>query len=67
MRISELALIMTKQGSKIDQSRILFMAELAPKVSVIEESDHFYSAVGTKSLHDEKKIRELTNKVVDSH
>jgi DNA-directed RNA polymerase delta subunit len=66
MRISDLALAMTKQGTKIDQSRILFIAELAPKISVIEESDHYYNAAGTKSLHDEKKIRELTNKIVET-
>lgn len=66
MRISDIAPTMTKQGSKIDQSRIFFMSELAPKISVIEESDHFYSTVGVKSIHDEKKIRELTNKVVES-
>jgi hypothetical protein len=66
MRISELAPLMSKQGNKLDQSRIYFMSELAPKISVIEESDHFYSSVGVKSIHDEKKIRELTNRVVEA-
>jgi Holliday junction resolvasome RuvABC DNA-binding subunit len=66
MRISEIAPIMTKQGNKIDQSRIFFMSELAPKISVIEESDHFYSTIGVRSIHDEKKIRELTNRVVEA-
>lgn len=66
MRISQLAPLMSKQGNKIDQSRIYFMSELAPKISVIEESDHFYSSVGVKSIHDEKKIRELTNRVVEA-
>ena len=45
LRISDLATIMTKQGNKIDQSRIFFLSELAPNISVIEESDHFFNAV----------------------
>lgn len=66
MRISEMAAKVTKQGSKIDQSRIFFLSELAPGISVIEESDHYYSSIGIRSLHDEKKIRELTNKIVET-
>lgn len=66
MRVSELAGLLTKQGSKIDQSRISFLAELAPEISVIDESDHFYNAIGTRSVFDEKKMRESTNKIVDA-
>lgn len=66
MRVSELAGLLTKQGNKIDQARISFLAELAPEISVIEESDHFYNAIGTRKVHDEKKIRELTNRIVDA-
>ncbi len=66
MRVSELAGLLTKQGSKIDQARISFLAELSPEISVIEESDHFYNAVGTRKVHDEKKMRELTNKIVEA-
>jgi hypothetical protein len=66
MRISDLAAAMTEQGNKIDQSRLFFFSELAPNISVIEESDYFYASVGVKSLHDEKKMRELTNKIVDA-
>lgn len=66
MRISDLAKLITKEGGRADQARIFFIAELAPNLSVIEESDHYYSAVATKAVHDEKKIRELTNKIVDT-
>lgn len=66
MRVSELAGLLTKQGSKIDQARISFLAELSPEISVIEESDHFYNAVGTRKVHDEKKMRELANRIVEA-
>jgi len=66
MRVSEIAGLLTKDGNKIDQARISFLAELSPAISVIEESDHFYNAVGTRKVHDEKKMRELTNKIVEA-
>jgi hypothetical protein len=66
MRISNLAGLITKDGNKIDQSRIFFLSELSPNISVIEESDLFYSAVGIRKVHDEKKIRELSNKIVEA-
>ena len=66
MRVSEVAGLLTTHGNKIDQARISFLGELSPGVSVIEESDHFYNAVGTRATHDEKKMRELTNKIVEA-
>lgn len=66
MRISNLAGLVTKSDSKIDQSRIFFLSELSPSISVIEESDLFYSAVGAREIHDEKKIRESANKIVEA-
>lgn len=66
MRLSDLANLITKEGSRSDQARVFFIAELSPALSVIEESDHYYSAVATKAVHDEKKIRELTNKIVET-
>jgi hypothetical protein len=64
MRISNLASITTKNGDRTEQSRIFFMAELSNSLSVIEESDSFYSTVGVKAVHDEKTMRELANKIV---
>jgi hypothetical protein len=66
MRINELATLMTKQGDKTDQSRIFFLSELSPNICVIEESDHYYSAVGNRSMHDGKKIRESVNHIVET-
>ena len=66
IRVSVLAGLMTAQGTKIDQSRIAFLCELAPTISVIEESDHYFSSVGTRSVHDEKSMREQTNKIVEA-
>ncbi|HPR10730.1 MAG TPA: sigma factor-like helix-turn-helix DNA-binding protein, partial [Candidatus Saccharibacteria bacterium] len=42
MRVMQLSDLLTLQPSKISQARIAFFAELAPELSVIDESDHFY-------------------------
>lgn len=65
MRVSSLAGLLSKNGDKIDQARVGFLAGLSPKLSVIEESDHFYHSVGIKDVNDEKKIREVANKIVE--
>jgi hypothetical protein len=64
MKISDLASLTSKSDDKIEQSRIFFLSVLSPNISVIEESDLFYSTIGTHSANDEKKIRELSNKIV---
>lgn len=66
MRISQLAKLLTDDGTKIDQSRLGFVAELCPNLASIEESDHFYAATGDRQKYDEKTIREQTNKVVET-
>jgi KaiC/GvpD/RAD55 family RecA-like ATPase len=66
MRISDLAAVITKKGDRVDQARIFFLATLAPKISVVDESDHFYKSIGTKSVHDSKKMKDLSNKLLDT-
>lgn len=65
-RVSELTGKLTKDNSKIDQSRVSFLAELSPGLSVIDDNDHFYHAVGARIEHDEKKIREAVGSIVES-
>lgn len=65
-RITELAKRLTKDNTKIDQSRVAFLAELSPNLTVIDDNDHFYHSVGIKEVHDEKKVRELVSKIVEA-
>jgi hypothetical protein len=65
-RLTDLTGTLTKENSRIDQARVSFLAQLCPKLAVIEENDYFYQAVGLTSLHDEKKIRELDGKIIDA-
>lgn len=65
-RISELSSEVTKENTKIDQSRVAFLAQLCPKLVVIDDNDHFYHAVGLASVHGEKAIRDLVQKIIDA-
>jgi hypothetical protein len=66
LRVTDLATLITKQGNRADQSRTYFLSVLAPNLSVIEESDHFYSTVGTRSVHNEKQMHDLTAKIISA-
>lgn len=51
-RISDLTASVTAENSKTDQARVVFLATLCPHLSVIEEDDHHYQAVGIASIRD---------------
>jgi DNA-binding phage protein len=65
-RVSEITARITPENSKIDQSRVAFLAQLSPSVAVIDDNDHFYHAVGQATEHTEKAIRDQVNKIIDA-
>ncbi len=65
-RISDLSARLTDKNSKIDQSRVAFLYELIPNLSVVDDNDHFHHAVGLKGVHDEKAIRDQVGEIIDT-
>lgn len=65
IRIAELAKLLTKDATKIDQSRLSFIAELSPNLISIEDTDRLYPATGNRQKYDEKTIREKVSEIVD--
>lgn len=63
-RISELAGRVAKDGGKIQQSRVLFLCELAPQLSVIEENDHYFANVGIKKINDKKQVSDQVTIII---
>lgn len=63
-RVSALSKDLTPDNSKIDQSRVAFLAQLSPNLAVIEDNDHFYQAVGLNAHHTEKAIRDYVSKII---
>jgi hypothetical protein len=65
-RIAELAKQVTKDNSRLDQARVSFLAQLCPKLAVIEDNDHYHHAVGLVELHDEKAMKDHISKLIDA-
>jgi hypothetical protein len=65
-RIQDLTGRLVADNSRLNQARVSFLAELCPGLVVIEENDNFYHAVGIKSIHNDKKIKDLVTKVIET-
>jgi hypothetical protein len=66
-RVSDLFKALTgEEGSKIDHSRLAFLAELCPKLSVIADNDHYYQAVAVTKVHDAKAVEKQVAKVIET-
>jgi len=63
-RVADLSALLTKDNSKIDQSRVSFLAKLSPKLSVIDDNDFFNHSVGITAVHDEAAIIKQVNKII---
>ena len=65
-RVSDLTSKLIANGSRIDQSRVSFLAQLAPGLAVIDDNDFFYHSVGIASKQNGKAIQDEVNKVVEA-
>lgn len=63
-RVSDLSARLTEQNTRIDQARVSFLAELSPRLAVVEDNDHFHHAVGAAEVHDTKTIKEWVEHVI---
>jgi transcriptional regulator with XRE-family HTH domain len=64
-KISDLSARLTPKNSKIDQSRVAFLARLTPSVTFVGENDHFHNAAALASAYSEKGVRTKVAGVVD--
>lgn len=65
-RINDLSARLCTENTKLDQSRVSFLAMLCPKLAVIEENDNFFHAVGLNKDHNEKVIKDQVGAIVDA-
>jgi hypothetical protein len=63
-RVSDLTDKIASANGPEAKSRIAFIAELSPNLSLIEENDDYHQAVGIREHGDEKRIRELVTGIV---
>lgn len=65
-RVSDLTERVTDKNTRIDQARVAFIAQLSPKLAVIDENDFYNHAVGIASLHKDKQIKDQVTNIIES-
>lgn len=65
-RTQDISAQLSKANTRLDQSRVAFLAQLCPSLVVVEDNDHFHHSVGLIELHDEKKLKEYVAKLIDA-
>lgn len=65
-RVTKLSSLLTAENTRTDQSRIAFLTELCPRVSVIGEDDHFFQSAGVAKVHDTAKLKKEVASIVDA-
>lgn len=65
-RVSEITDRIVKNATKIDRSRVSFLAQLSPNLTHIDENDHFHNSVSLKSLYSEKSVRDNVANVIEA-
>ncbi len=65
-RVTDLTAKVTAENSKTDQSRVTFLATLAPNLAVVEEDDHYYQAVGLAATRNTEAMKADIAKLADA-
>ena len=65
-RVSDITERLIPSATKIDHSRVTFLAALSPGIAVIDDNDHFYHSIGLAGKHTEKAIRDHVGKLIEA-
>lgn len=64
-RIHDLANhILDRDSEMTERSRVAFIAELVPTITIVNENDNYYQAAAIQSVGDEKTIRKQVDEIV---
>lgn len=65
-RTTALSGVLTAENTRTDQSRLAFLTELCPSISVISEDDTYFQAAGKGSVHDVAVIKKEIGQLVEA-
>ncbi len=63
-RLSDLSEKAVAGSNDRDRSHVAFIAELAPKLAVLNENDHYHHGVALSEYYDEKQLKKRVDEVV---
>jgi len=65
-KVSVLAAELTPSPDREENARVAFLCQLAPKLTIINEDDHFYTSVSIKSVNDDKTLKLKVAKLIET-
>lgn len=65
-RVAQLAGQYEGDNERLTQARVSFLANLCPKLVVIDDNDNFFHSVAIKSVHDEKQLKNAVSAIIDA-
>ncbi|MBP7857568.1 MAG: sigma factor-like helix-turn-helix DNA-binding protein [Candidatus Saccharimonadales bacterium] len=65
-RITTLAGKLTSENTRTDQSRLAFLTELCPNISVVSEDDTYFQSAGNSKVHDTAAIKKEVAAIVET-
>jgi DNA-directed RNA polymerase specialized sigma subunit len=65
-RVAELTAAVTTENGRLEQSRVAFLAQLCPKLVVINDDDHYHHSVAIKQFHDEVTLKNYVQKLIET-
>jgi len=63
-RLADLTNRVLPDATDRERSHVAFVAELAPKLTVLAENDHYHHGVALREHHDEKQLKRRIDEVV---
>lgn len=63
-RLGDLTERVLPGGTDRDRAHVAFVAELAPKLSVLNENDNYHHGIALSEHHDEKQLKKRVDEVV---
>lgn len=63
-RLGDLTERVIPKGADRDRAHVAFVAELAPKLAVLNENDNYHHGVALSEHHDEKQLKKRVDEVV---
>jgi hypothetical protein len=65
-KLQDLTVRLAPEASERARAHVAFLADIAPRLAVVEENDRYHFAVGIKEHHDESQIRKSVDQIVDT-
>jgi DNA-binding phage protein len=65
-RVSVLTHEISSEPNREEQSRVAFLSQLCPSLTVVAEDDNYYNSVALKSAFDEKTLKSNVDTIIDT-